>query len=532
MIKVVLMFLVGIVVVASSVSVPVFSGKALASSSGRVLITNIQAGGVGAAPQEFIVLYNNSATEVDVTGWCLTNKGGVAIYCFTPPTTGQAMYLPSYRHAAVVSVAFAATLPAGATKAIYTPANQSTGSITGASDTISLFDHAHTLVDSYSWTTALGAGMQQVRRSEGAPAMYVDTDMPADWAVTTSGPLPTDGVEIDETIVDICPNLEGLQIEIPNLQEHNSSGECVDIVVPLLLISEVLPNAVGTDAGREFIEIYNPNEFAVPLSGYKLFIGPQFNSSYEFPANVVIEPLGYMVFSSTEIPFSFLNSSSQAAISSNRGPIVGLMSPYVDPEEGQSWALIDGVWQYTNWPTPGAANIPMGLSLEEEVLVTAKPCATNQYRSPETGRCRLLALVTGVAAPCKDGQYRSEETNRCRNIASDVKVVTPCDANEERNLETNRCRKIAVVAQPTPCKEGQERSPETNRCRTVPRMSAAGFGVLGAETKSDGSWYMWAAIGGVVLLALAYAAWEWRDVMKRFMQKCRRLVIGFARRRN
>lgn len=529
MLKVFLGFMVSVVVLLSSVYVPLGYSRAYATSA-SVLITRIQAGGVGAATQEFIVLYNNSADEVDITGWCLTNKSSAHFVCFTTPLTGQALYLPGHAYAVVASDSLAISLPTGMVTATYVPTSQSSGSITGSSDSVSLLDASGVVIDRQSWTTALSSGMQLERRGTGDPALYDDTDSATDWSVTASRVLPYDETELDAAIVDICPNIDGIQAVIPFGKEKNSDGDCVEKYVVMLTITEVLPNAVGTDIGQEFIEIYNPNANPVDLSFYELRIGPQLENTYDFPSGSVIASSSYVHFSNAAIPFTLLNSSSIVALVHKSGVVVSQAPAYLDPKDGESWAVIDGVWQYTATPTPGEVNIPS--RDDEPVLIMEsilQPCASNQYRSPETNRCRLLSTASTISTPCKDNQYRSEETNRCRNIASELKTVTPCDVGEERNLETNRCRKVVVAAVATACKEGQERNPDTNRCRTVTKMPSADYGVLGAQTKASGNWYVLAAVGGVLILALGYAIWEWHSEIGKFFRNRYGELLRFAR---
>jgi hypothetical protein len=62
-------------------------------------------------------------------------------------------------------------------------------------------------------------------------------------------------------------------------------------------------------------------------------------------------------------------------------------------------------------------------------------------------------------------------------------------------------------------------------------MPSADYGVLGAETKSGGNWYVWATVGGVVLLALGYAVWEWHVEMKTFFHNQYVRILRFARLR-
>jgi len=529
MLKMFLGFVVSVVVLLSSAYVPLLGARAYAVSA-TVLITQIQAGGVGAATQEFIVLYNNGTEEVDLSGWCLTNKSSATIACFSPPGVGHETYLPAYKHAVIASAPFAITQPVGTVTLTYTPISQSSGSITGGSDTVSLIDHLGNVVDRHTWTTSLSSGMQFERHGTGAPTVYQDTDGAADWSVTVSGVLPVDETEIDTTATDSCPNIDGVQSSVPADKELSQTGECVDRIVLLLELTELLPNAVGTDMGQEFIELFNPNDVSVEMKDYVLLVGQNYENTYAFPVDVTILPHKYIRFTNTDIPYGLLNSSSRVAIAlAANGTILGEVPVYTDPPEGQSWALINDVWQYTNQPTPGLENLAMDEGLLDAKSSTQQPCALNQYRSLETNRCRLLSSNMGIITPCKDGQYRSEETNRCRNIATDAKTVTSCDEDEERNVETNRCRKIVAASVPAPCKAGQERNPDTNRCRTVTKMPNASYGVLGAKTDGGGNLYVVAAVAGVLLLALGYAIWEWHDEIGKFSRKHYRRMIRFAR---
>jgi len=363
------------------------------------------------------------------------------------------------------------------------------------------------------------------------PFIYQDSDTSSDWSIRASAEIPVDETELDQTIVDICPNVEGIQTALPTGKIISDDGECIDDVILKLNVTELLPNADGSDEGKEFIELFNPNDQALLLSNYTLYVGPQYEDTYSFPVDAVIQPHSYLSFSNSAIPFTLLNSSSRVLVALKNGVIVSDDMPiYTAPKDGQSWALIDGQWHYTDQPTPGSMNIAMGTAdsaLTE--TATIQLCAANQYRSPETNRCRLLTILGAVVTPCKDGQYRSEETNRCRNIASDVKTIVSCDEDQERNPETQRCRKIVVAAQPAACKEGQERNPDTNRCRVVTKMPTADYGVLGAETKSSGNWYVFAAVGGVLLLALGYAIWEWHAEIATFYRKYSLILLRFAR---
>jgi hypothetical protein len=320
----------------------------------------------------------------------------------------------------------------------------------------------------------------------------------------TSEQQLVDGVCTD----DKCSNIEGFQMAVPDGYHLGDTG-C--IVLPVFHVTELLPNASGSDSGNEFIEFYNPNDEPIDLSLYRFYIG---DISVQYAFNDTTLPAkSYIVVRNDVYGFTLNNTSSRVGIVTIDGDEVNVSALYNSPADGETWASIDGVWQYTNQPSPGAANLS---SVEEAVVVSVstaelKPCAANQYRSLETNRCRLLATAESTLAPCKEGQYRSLETNRCRT-ATVANSLTPCKEGQYRSEETNRCRSIATSAKElVACKEGQERNPETNRCRNV--AAAPGVADFAVEPVADSpsSFTGWWLLGGVGVLAAGWIGWEWRS---------------------
>ena len=507
------LFIVAVILIANAYVSPTYAASA------TVLMTHIQAGGVGAATQEIIILYNTSPDEIDITNWCLKNKSSI-ILCFYPDLPTQRVFLAGYSFATVGSQSF----PEPILSRFFVPLSQSSGSITGSADTISLVDGSGSTIDSHAWTTSLAGGSLFERRLAPDGLTYQDTDMADDWKVSTLHGVPPDGVSYREVLGDVCLNMEGEQESPPDGFEVKPDGRCVKML-SFLFINEVLPNAKGSDTGHEFIEFYNPNDWEVDLGDYILRTGPTLISWYNLEGFAPIPPHSYFAIDNTRIPYSLLNTASLVQLTNFDGDVLSEMEGYTDPAEDMAWAYINGLWEYTSRPTPGAENQSSSgdVVIEEPVERSLEPCAPNQYRSLETNRCRLIASPA-TTAPCKDGQYRSEETNRCRNIATDANLPKPCDAGQERNEETGRCRNIVVASLPAPCKAGQERNPETNRCRNIVSMTKADYAVLGTSTQSGGSSYLWIAISGLILIVLGYAGWEWRWELGKLFQKMKRFV--------
>lgn len=317
---------------------------------------------------------------------------------------------------------------------------------------------------------------------------------------------------------DECINLPGTQLLIPDNFSYSVDGECAfSILSPR--ITEIMPNVSGDDTDHEYIEIYNPNITPVNLEYFKLVVGKNLEKSFTFPAGTVIGGHEYGVFYNNSIPFSLLNTSSRVALQLADGTPMNEAEIYGSPGDDMAWSEVNGMWQYSDQPTPGEENQPSVVVVDEQSVsnVTLRPCAVNQYRNPETNRCRSIVLATSILAACKDGQYRSEETNRCRSIVT-ANALKMCNDDQFRNPATGRCKKIASTDELASgdCGEGRERNPSTNRCRNIAVASVPDAAFAITPVKETGKAFIgWWVLGGVSLVAVGYAGWEWRHEISR-----------------
>jgi hypothetical protein len=465
MLKRIVVIIVGVVLIQQTAYVP-----PTYAASANIVISEVQSGVTGGATQEFISLYNNTEDEIDITDWCLRNKNDVAIGCFYTDMPHIRVMLPGYSYATLASSSYAQAHTEAYVTHIFESLNQSSGSLVGSNDTLVLVDDMESEVDRMSWTETAPSGMIYQRafgiEDDNALPLYVDTDTGDDWSVAMRETMPSD-------------------------QTYYSEIDIVISLPPAIRITELLPNASGADAGREFIELYNYGTETVDLSGAHLWIGVGPVDMALLPDGTLIEPGEYFVVTHSLADYTLMNTTGKVGLASAEGVMIDDSAEYQNPKDDRAWALIGEAWQYTNQPTPGAENLPDKIdepvaSSTESVL---KPCASNQYRHPETNRCRLLQPASSAPTPCRADQYRSPETNRCRKIASEPTV--------------------------TPCKEGQERNPETNRCRSSKVISVVDYSVLGTETEPQpDQWYIIAAIGAGVLGLVIYGAWEWRHEIR------------------
>ncbi len=503
--------------------------------------------------QEFIEIYNNSDTAVDVTNWCVKyipytgnpTSDSVITSCLTPPNTNTKLWLGARGYAVFISNEFKPTTHAD----VYFD-----GGISQRSGYVQLVDQQANEVDKLGWGSVKVYGDEDgtypafpkdeltsgnaLQRKHDGDVMQEDTGNDGDDFMSVDAIIiHASSVYEEETIIDECPNLEDTneipegyfqddernchldsclnldgpqfvvpvgydsdanhnctqhdecdnlpdtQTAIPDLMIRGEDNDCVIDHSPLEL-TEILPNADGSDIGNEFIEIHNSGDTTINLTYYAIKIGGN-SKIYSFPIGASIGPGEYRSFSDSEMKFTLVNTSSRVVLTAIGDVVFGDTGVYTSPAEDESWALINSNWQYTNRPTPGAKNL---VSIQQadsgSSASSPKPCEANHYRSPETGRCRKIKTTTRT--PCKANQYRSEETGRCRKVLG-ASTRKPCKANQYRSEETGRCRKL----------------PNS----TVPD---AAFAVQ--PIKDTGVTFVgWWALGGIGLLAIGYGAWEWRQ---------------------
>ena len=508
----------GLVVLAGSACVT----PTHASSAQNIIITRIQAGGDAGAKEELVVLYNPSSKIIDITGWCLKNKATIAFACFSSPSDAPLLY--SVAPQEYVTVASRTYVDANAQlyasafyTAIYDVTNQSSGSIVASADTVSLVTATGEDVDAHGWSDARTTPPSWSRfLLFSTPDTYSITGSSSDWARSINTPPPIGIIPVEgegtntpsdntddgtSAHTDTNTNTSGTTSPSPPSSPDGSPYQWP-------FISELLPNPGGADAGREFIEITNPNTYDISLKDFSLQIGVSKPKTYILPEDVIMPAQGYYAFyNAGSLAFTLTNTSGKVQLLYQNMPI-GSPVEYENAKDDTSWSWSpqDQEWEYTKLITPGAANtFPTDQTSTQAgapAVSTPKPCVTNQYRNPETGRCKLVSTAASTLVVCKTGY--------------------------QRNPETGRCRKIATTVVPAACKSGYERNADTGRCRKIKSMTTAGYSVSGVKSVSGNNvqWYYWLGIIGIVAAIVTYGVWEWREEIKDVLRK-----LNFKRRR-
>ncbi len=530
----------------------------------KIVVSHVVTGFADVANREIIELYNNSDEELDLTGWCVLYKSSSLTersLCLQPrDPIAQYVMLPARSYAVLASNGLAAAYPDFAHDGRLQ--NDGLAEVRGS---VVLRDASGAYVDGVAWG-ALSPASARIDPVEGATLAaqptrgqalerrvvdgreYQDVDDNAnDFILSEPRVLYQAGALRDVT--DVCLNISGIQEQVPeSYYRDQATNNCSDIPPPpppeVNMCKGMALSEIGANLDEQFIEVYNYSDEAIVIGDCQLQTNRD-KKTFVFAEDVTLEPSEFLVvlLEDTELTLTKTTTGTVYILSSD-GTVEVDSVEYRNLAKDTSWALTAGVWQQTYSSTPGSHNIyekflpcEEGYWRNEETgrcnktveLAMVADCGEGRERNPLTGRCRNIPSES-LLRPCSEGQYRSEETNRCRSIATAAaSVLKPCADDQFRNPTTNRCKKIASSEDSllTDCGEGRERNPATNRCRNVLASAPppADFAVEPIEAPAS-VFIGWWVLGGIMLLALGYAGWEWREEIGRAIRKAGTVFVS------
>jgi hypothetical protein len=521
----------------STIVLPIFPIHAVADTPSqtfpsKVLITEIKLGGDSYSqgtdqpkdPQEFITLYNQTSSEIDLSGWVIE----YAKSTFDKTYCDSGNWISHSVSSSVNQTVLNGTLKPGQAS---TPiARALTDNASGSLHLVNLSDKNNpTVQDLVGWgtsapcfesaSTTIPSNGKSIKRYLDCNNLPINTtNNTLDFAVNQP---PSPGT-LNNPYLNACHTED-----TPAATESTTAATCEGII-----ISEILPNPAGADTNNEFIELYNPTSGAISLQGCSLQTTGS-SKPYNL-TNASLQPGEYHAFYNNETNLTLPNAA---------GGTVWLLSPSTELQavtyqanldDDVAWAYANNNWQSTYQTTPNAGNI----------IINVKPCPEGEERNLDTGYCNsTAALTTSSLSACKENQERNPETNRCRAITtaasstkspaakSSTSTLTPCKEGQERNPATNRCKSIVTTASAElkSCPAGQERNPSTNRCRKATSGTTAKLSdVADIATGSMANNPHWWLAGFAAFSATGYGVYEWRQEAWQKLSKLKNILPGIS----
>ncbi len=126
---------------------------------------------------------------------------------------------------------------------------------------------------------------------------------------------------------------------------------------PQILLTEILPNPIGEESLREYIELYNPFDVPVDLKNWTLQDASA-TSHHVFSDNLFIAPYSYHVIYRDAFIFALNNNKETVSLVAPNSQIMSKIS-YITSRENiaYSYDILDKKWRWTKHLTPGAKNI-------------------------------------------------------------------------------------------------------------------------------------------------------------------------------
>lgn len=327
------------------------------TNSAEILIVELLTGTSDSASHEFVELFNVTDEPIELTDWQLQYKSADGADWLTKSNLNgeiqpRGRYLVSTNgyHEDIRDAKLGSGLAQGG-------GHVRIVKVTTSGDAETVTEH-----DRLAWgsadnpegdnAAAAAAKDESLKRRFDEDGVVIDTDDNGKDFFISLSPSPSS--------TDAPPRQP--EPEIDESPEVDESGEPEGLAAPPggylpVTITELFPDPDSplTDAEDEFVELFNPNETEVNLEGYVVETGSEYSYAFELPA-LSLQPGQYLALYSIDTSLTLSNSGGQARILAPNGTVLAETEPYPKAKAGLAWMLRDGVWDWTDAPTPGAAN--------------------------------------------------------------------------------------------------------------------------------------------------------------------------------
>ena len=345
---------IGIILFLLFLSIPVQSAD---SSSGVVINEIAWMGNQASYNDEWIELYNNTNSPIDIADWALKTIDETPKISLKGVISANGFYL--------LERTDDNSAPNITADQIYT------GALGNNGERLELYDSSDNLIDTIDCSAGWFAGDNLTKQTMERKNPQSPGNEPNNWDNSQS-PEGTPRNENSAAKLDS----QSSSALLPETSPAESDRTKIEKTEPKfmsypskIIISEILPSPAGPDAENEWIELQNQNGFEVNLSNWKIEDVAGGTHVYNFPEGTTISIQGFLVIWRPQTKITLNNSGDSLNIIQPDGNAIDKVS-YGKAPQGQSYNQTELGWAWSNALTPGSPNIISKKATENSSLPT------------------------------------------------------------------------------------------------------------------------------------------------------------------
>jgi len=280
---------------------------------------------------EWIELFNNSASDLSLEGWKLTAEDGSPLINLTGEITAGEFFLSERTNDESV-LGIKADL-------IYK------GNLNNKGECLYLTTKDGKIIDRVDCSSGWFAGSNNTKQTMERKNLSSSGNDQENWQ-TSQNPGGT-------------PKEESSRGEKESKFEEKATTRLEEKIVIYpsnIFINEILPSPEGSDAKNEWVEIFNQNCFEVDLSNWRITDTVGKTKTYTFPEGTVIKAEGFLVLSRLVTKIILNNNQDSLNLLQPNGVIIDEAS-YKKAPLNKSFNRTDSGWVWSLNLTPESLNI-------------------------------------------------------------------------------------------------------------------------------------------------------------------------------
>lgn len=384
--------LISLIVVAPLLGATVFHAMPAQADAKPIVISELQPGTQASAGDEFVELYNNTESDLDISGWTLYYKSATGTSWSKKATIAPGSTIAAHGFWVLASVI---------------PANtQFNSGLAQTGGNIQLRNGSGKTADQLAW----GNGDSPL--GSVAPAPASDEVLARDFDDATQTMLNSDN-NFNDFSLSTTATPGGIPVAATAGGGDQSAGDSGPASYPAVIINELLPNPASpqTDGNDEFIELYNPTGADVSLTSWSLRDGG--GKVFEFK-DKTIPAGGYLTLYSKETGISLNNTGDTVSLLTPDGSVLDTTPDYGNAKEGMSWGLVNGEWTWTVSPTPNTANSTAYVESSGAAAKAAasKKTTAKKAAAAKTSKAKAAASKNPVAKAATSATQAAENLSK------------------------------------------------------------------------------------------------------------------------